>query len=98
MLSGPGGGDWTTACTAQEPVGAIPDVVLRVPMEEFCLRFADRLAVDAVPYEIDGDADLGRALLDAAPAFAGPLERAPPRLFLCGCDLRPSNARELSGH
>jgi uncharacterized protein (TIGR03083 family) len=81
VLSGPGGGDWTIACTAGEAaptaalgtagLGTAPDVVLRAPVEEFCRRFADRLVVDAVPFEADGDADLGRALVDAAPAFAG---------------------------
>jgi uncharacterized protein (TIGR03083 family) len=71
VLSGPGGGDWTIACTPNETVGPIPDVVLRVPVVEFCRRFADRLAVDAVPVEIEGDPELGRALVDAAPAFAG---------------------------
>jgi uncharacterized protein (TIGR03083 family) len=71
VMTGPGGGDWTIACTAGDPAGTIPDVVLRVPVVEFCQRFADRLAVDDVPFEIDGDADLGRALVDAAPAFAG---------------------------
>jgi uncharacterized protein (TIGR03083 family) len=71
IMSGSGGGDWTIACTAGDAVGTIPDVVLRVPVVEFCRRFADRLAVDDVPFEIDGDADLGRALVDAAPAFAG---------------------------
>ena len=70
-MSGSGGGDWMIACTAGDTAGAIPDVVLRVPVVEFCRRFADRLAVDEVPFEIDGDADLGRALVDAAPAFAG---------------------------
>ena len=64
MLSGPGGGDWTIACTPNETAGAVPDVLLRAPLFEFCLRFADRLVVDAVPFEVDGDADLGRALVD----------------------------------
>jgi hypothetical protein len=71
VLTGPGGGDWTIACSGSETVGTVPDVVLRAPVEEFCRRFADRLVVDAVPFEADGDADLGRALVDAAPAFAG---------------------------
>jgi len=71
VMTGPGGGDWTIAVTAAEPVGAVPDVVLRVPVVEFCRRFADRLAVDEVPFEIEGDAALARALVDAAPAFAG---------------------------
>jgi len=42
-----------------------------VPAVEFCRRFADRLAADEVPMEIEGDAELARALVDAAPAFAG---------------------------
>ena len=71
VLTGPGGGDWTIACTGREAAGTVPDVVLRAPVNEFCQRFADRLAVDAVPFVTDGDADLGRALVDAAPAFAG---------------------------
>jgi len=71
VLTGPGGGDWTIACSASETAGNVPDVVLRAPVVEFCRRFADRLVVDDVPFEIDGDADLGRALVDAAPAFAG---------------------------
>ena len=70
VMSG-AGGDWTIACTVGDAVGTTPDVVLRVPVVEFCRRFADRLAVDEVPFEIDGDAGLGRALVDAAPAFAG---------------------------
>lgn len=71
VLTGPGGGDWTIACTASEPAAPVADVVLRAPVLEFCRRFADRLEVDEVPFEIDGDADLGRALVDAASAFAG---------------------------
>ena len=71
VLTGPGGGDWTIACSGSETAGTVPDVVLRAPVEEFCRRFADRLVVDAVPFEAEGDADLGRALVDAAPAFAG---------------------------
>jgi uncharacterized protein (TIGR03083 family) len=71
VLSGPGGGDWTIACTVNDAAGPVPDVVLRVPVVEFCQRFADRIEVDAVPFEVDGDVELGRALVDSAPAFAG---------------------------
>ena len=71
VLTGPGGGDWMIACGGNEAASTVPDVVLRAPVDDFCLRFADRLVVDAVPFEADGDADLGRALVDAAPAFAG---------------------------
>jgi uncharacterized protein (TIGR03083 family) len=71
VLTGPGGGDWTIACTVSETAARIPDVVLRAPVVEFCRRFADRLVIDEVPFEADGDADLARALVEAAPAFAG---------------------------
>ena len=71
VMTGPGGGDWTFSVDGAEPAAAVPDVVLRVPVEAYCRRFADRVAVDDVPFEIEGDADLGRALVDAAPAFAG---------------------------
>jgi uncharacterized protein (TIGR03083 family) len=71
VTTGAGGGDWTIAVTPNEAVVPTPHVVLRVPAIEFCRRFADRLTVDEVPVEIEGDAELARALLDAAPAFAG---------------------------
>ncbi len=71
VMSGPGGGDWTIAVTANEAVAPVPHVVIRVPAVDFCRRFADRLTVDEVPVEIEGDAELARALVDAAPAFAG---------------------------
>jgi hypothetical protein len=57
--------------TPNEAVAPIPHVVLRVPAVELCRRFADRLSVDEVRFEIEGDPELGRALVDAAPAFAG---------------------------
>jgi len=71
VMTGPGGGDWTIAMKASETAGPVPHVVIRVPVVEFCRRFADRLAVDDVPFQVEGDADLARALVDAAPAFAG---------------------------
>ena len=71
VLTGPGGGDWTIACDGGALTGSAPDVVLRVPVVEFCRRFADRLTVDEVPFAAEGDVDLARALVDAAPAFAG---------------------------
>jgi uncharacterized protein (TIGR03083 family) len=71
VLTGPGGGDWTIACDGRSTPGPVPDVVLRAPVVEFCRRFADRLTLDEVPFVADGDVELGRALVDAAPAFAG---------------------------
>ena len=71
VMTGPGGGDWTIAVSINERAGPVPHVVVRVPATEFCRRVADRLAVDEVPFEIEGDAELARALVDSAPAFAG---------------------------
>ena len=71
VMTGAGGGDWTIGAAVGEAAGPVPHAVLRVPIVEFCRRFADRLAVDEVPFEIEGDRDLARALVDAAPAFAG---------------------------
>jgi hypothetical protein len=66
-----GSGDWTIACGVNEPAGMEPDVVVRVPVVAFCARFADRLPLERVPFQVDGDVELGRSLLVAAPAFAG---------------------------
>jgi len=71
VMTGPGGGDWMIAVTPNEAVAPIPHVVLRVPAIDFCRRVADRLAVDDVPIEVEGDLELARAMVDAAPAFAG---------------------------
>jgi uncharacterized protein (TIGR03083 family) len=72
ILTGPGGGEWTIACGPGEPrPGAAPDVVIRTSVVEWCRRFADRLAPDEVPMEVDGDAELARELATAANAFAG---------------------------
>jgi uncharacterized protein (TIGR03083 family) len=71
VMTGPGGGDWTIAATPGEAPAPVPHLVMQVPVVEFCRRFAERLTVDEVPCEIEGDAELARALVDAAPAFAG---------------------------
>jgi len=71
VMTGPGGGDWTIAVTPNEAVAPIPHVVLRVPAIDLCRRFADRVATDDVPLEVEGDLEFARALIDAASAFAG---------------------------
>ncbi len=71
VLTGVGGGEWTIACGVGREPARVPHVVLRAPVVELCRRFADRLAADEVPLEIEGEDDLARALVACAPAFAG---------------------------
>jgi uncharacterized protein (TIGR03083 family) len=71
VLTGPGGGEWTTACGPGQTPGGVADVVIKASVVDWCRRFADRLEPDAVPMEVDGDADLARELVGAANAFAG---------------------------
>ena len=47
------------------------DVVVKTSVVDWCRRFADRVAPDAMDLDIDGDADLARELVGAANAFAG---------------------------
>jgi hypothetical protein len=42
-----------------------PTVSLRMDVEVFAVLAGGRRAVDAVPVEVDGDADLGRRVLEA---------------------------------
>jgi uncharacterized protein (TIGR03083 family) len=70
VLTGAGGGEWTIACGPGQP-GPVADVVIRTSAVDWCRRFADRLAADEVPLDVDGDVDLARELVSAANAFAG---------------------------
>ncbi len=54
-----------------ETAAPVADVELRVPVVDWCLRFADRLDVDDVRYEAEGDRALAEAAVAAASAFAG---------------------------
>ena len=71
VLTGAGGGEWTFACGPGEPENGAADVVIRASVVDWCRRFADRLEPDAVPIEVDGDAELAKDLVRAANAFAG---------------------------
>ena len=71
VLTGAGGGEWTFACGPGEPAAGVADVVIRASVVDWCRRFADRLEPDAVPIEVDGDAELAKELVSAANAFAG---------------------------
>ncbi len=71
VLTGAGGGEWTFACAPGEAAGGAPDVVIRVSVVDWCRRVADRIEPDAMPIEVDGDAELAHDVVRAANAFAG---------------------------
>jgi uncharacterized protein (TIGR03083 family) len=71
VMTGPGGGAWTIACGSGEPHSGPPDVEIEVSIVDFCRRFADRVAPDAIPLRVTGDTQLARELVSAANAFAG---------------------------
>jgi uncharacterized protein (TIGR03083 family) len=71
VLTGPGGGEWTLPCGPSDTAGAVADVVIRTSVVDMCRRFADRMDLDDLEVEIDGDPALGRELIAAANAFAG---------------------------
>ncbi|GLZ03863.1 hypothetical protein Acsp03_13290 [Actinomadura sp. NBRC 104412] len=70
VLDGPGGGDWLV--TLGGDGAAAPVVTLRMDALEFCMLAADRRDPSSVAASISGDQTIGRHLLEAAPAFAGP--------------------------
>jgi len=70
VLEGPGGGDWLV--TLGGDGAAAPVVTLRMDALEFCMLAADRRDPSTVAASISGDQTIGRHLLEAAPAFAGP--------------------------
>jgi uncharacterized protein (TIGR03083 family) len=71
VLTGAGGGEWTFACAPGEAAGGAPDVVIRASVVDWCRRVADRIEPDAMPIEVDGDAELAHDVVRAANAFAG---------------------------
>ncbi|MDQ1430587.1 MAG: hypothetical protein QOF40_1189 [Actinomycetota bacterium] len=69
VLTGDGGGDWLVALGGDQPAGE-PDVTVTADVIEWCMLVGDRIAPDAMHYEVDGDPVLGRDLVSAAPALA----------------------------
>ncbi|MFI0446754.1 maleylpyruvate isomerase family mycothiol-dependent enzyme [Actinomadura sp. 6N118] len=77
-LTGPGGGTWLVPLDVNDPGGVreggegdagahiVTDVVA------FCFLLGGRGAPESLPAEIEGDRDLARRVLEAAPAFSGP--------------------------
>jgi uncharacterized protein (TIGR03083 family) len=71
VLTGAGGGEGMVPMAYGETAGPVADVEVRVPVVDWCLRFADRLDASAVDYAAEGDRALAAAAIEAAPAFAG---------------------------
>jgi uncharacterized protein (TIGR03083 family) len=71
VLEGAGGGEWDMPAAPGETPSPNADVVVRASVVDWCLRFADRIAVDDFAFSVEGDAELARELVSAANAFAG---------------------------
>jgi uncharacterized protein (TIGR03083 family) len=69
VLTGPGGGDWSVPMAVGAEVGE-PDVVLTLPVVDWCRRFSERLGPDELDLSVRGDRELGAALVAAAPVYA----------------------------
>jgi uncharacterized protein (TIGR03083 family) len=69
VLTGPGGGDWNVPMESGAEVGA-PDVILMLPVVEWCRLFSERLGPDELDLSVQGDRDLGAAVVAAAPVYA----------------------------
>jgi uncharacterized protein (TIGR03083 family) len=75
VLDGPGGGEWTIGLGGTARAAAPerePSVRVRMDVLEFCFLAGGRRDPATVDAEVTGDMELGRELLVAAPAFAGP--------------------------
>ncbi len=69
VLTGPGGGDWLVPLGGEDAANE-PDVTITADVVDWCHLVGDRLAPEALPVRIEGDAQLGRELVAAAPALA----------------------------
>jgi uncharacterized protein (TIGR03083 family) len=72
VLDGPGGGQWVVGLGARPPADSTPVVRLEMDVIEFCFLAGGRRDPATVGAVVTGDEELGRELLAAAPAFAGP--------------------------
>jgi uncharacterized protein (TIGR03083 family) len=71
VMTGPGGHAWDVPLAPGETPAGEPDAVMTVDIVDWCRRFADRIAPEAVPVEVDGDRAIALDVLAAAPVFAG---------------------------
>jgi uncharacterized Actinobacterial protein TIGR03083 len=69
VLTGPGGGDWNVPMEVGADSGE-PDVTLLLPVVDWCRRFSERLGPDELDLSVQGDRELGAAVVAAAPVYA----------------------------
>jgi uncharacterized protein (TIGR03083 family) len=69
VLTGPGGGDWLVPMGDGE-AAAVPDVTVTADVVEWCRLVGDRIDPSGFRHAIQGDTELGRDLVAAAPALA----------------------------
>jgi hypothetical protein len=69
VLTGDGGGEWLVAMGSGAP-DATPAVTVTADVLDWCRLVGDRIAPADLPHTIDGDPELGRDLVAAAPALA----------------------------
>ena len=71
VLTGPGGGTWLTPLSLEEtPEGGDDAVVVVADAVTYCRMVGQLLAVDELPVEVEGDAELALDLLTGAASFA----------------------------
>ncbi len=71
VLTGIGGGEFDVPCAPDEDPAPEADVVVRAAAVDWCRRFADRITPADIRYEVEGDPDIARDLVESANAFAG---------------------------
>jgi hypothetical protein len=72
-LTGPGGGEWLVPMGVGDDVTGsplTPDVTVTADVVDWCRLVGDRMTPEAMRVRIDGDEQLGRDLVAAAPALA----------------------------
>ena len=69
VLTGPGGGDWNVPMEVGAEVGE-PDVTLTLPIVHWCRLFSERLGPDELDLSVQGNRELGAAVVAAAPVYA----------------------------
>ena len=71
VLTGPGGGTWTTPLGFEQPTAGSPDdVVVVADAIDYCRMVGRLLRVDELAIEVEGDAAIALDLLNGAQAFA----------------------------
>jgi uncharacterized protein (TIGR03083 family) len=71
VLTGPGGRAWHVPLAPGEVPQGGPATVMTVDIVDWCARFADRMAPEALTVQVEGDRAVADDVVLSAPAFAG---------------------------